>query len=211
MAKSDIFEQYAAEYDSWFDNHKAEFTLELKAIRALLPDTGMGIEIGAGTGRFTQALGISLGVEPSAAMRKIATERSVHIINGLAESIPVANHSYDYALLVTAVCFLDSLEAAFKEVHRILKDNGYIIIALIDKTSTVGTKYAKNKNKFYQDATFYSVDEIQKELELSGFHYFEFVQAMLPGDGGQCRVEDIKQGYGEGSFVVLRAQKFISA
>ncbi len=206
MTQSDIFEQHAAEYDSWFDKHQPEFSLELKAIRALLPDTGNGIEIGAGTGRFSQALAISLGVEPSAAMRKIATERGVHVINGSAESLPVDSNSYDYALFVTAVCFLDSLETAFKEVHRILKDNGTIIIALIDKTSAVGKEYAKNKSKFYQDATFYSVDEIQKELKDTGFHHFEFVQAMLPGDAGQC-LEEIKPGYGEGSFVVLRAQK----
>ena len=55
MAQSDIFEQHAAEYDSWFDKHQPEFSLELKAIRALLPDTGSGIEIGAGTGRRTVA------------------------------------------------------------------------------------------------------------------------------------------------------------
>jgi len=199
MNKSEIFERYAAEYDSWFDNHKPTFALELKAIRALLPDTGTGIEIGAGTGRFTQALAISLGIEPSAAMREIAIQRGVHIIHGSAESLPVNSNSYDYALLVTAVCFLDSLEAAFKEVQRILKNNGVIIIALIDKTSAVGKKYANNKSKFYQGARFYSVDEIQKELEKVGFHHFEFECALLP--------EDAKTGQGKGSFVVLRGER----
>ncbi len=201
MSKSRIFEQYAIEYDRWFDNHKPEFTLELNAIRKLLPETGCGIEVGAGTGRFTQALAISLGVEPSAAMREIAMQRGVHIISGSAESLPVNNNSYDYALLVTAVCFLDSLDVAFKELHRILKDNGSVIIALIDKTSAVGKKYAKNKSKFYQDAIFYSVGEIQEELEKAGFKHFEIERVLLP--------EDIKTGQGSGSFVVLRAQKFV--
>lgn len=201
MSKSQIFEQYAVEYDRWFDKHKDEFDLELNAIRKLLPDSGTGIEIGAGTGRFTQALAISLGVEPSAAMRKIAMQRGVHIINGLAESLPVNNNSYDYALLVTAVCFLDSLDVAFKELHRILKDNGSVIIALIDKTTAVGKKYAKNKSKFYQDATFYSVGEVQEELEKAGFHHFEIERALLP--------EDAKTGQGDGSFVVLRGKREI--
>ncbi len=200
MAKTKIFEQYAAEYDSWFEHHKPEFALELKAIRKLLPETGTGIEIGAGTGRFTQALAVSLGIEPSAAMREIAIQRGVHIIAGSAESLPVNNNSYDYALLVTAVCFLDSLETAFKEVHRILKDNGSVIIALIDKASAVGKKYAKNKSRFYRDANFYSADEIKKALENTGFHHFELERALLP--------EDIKAGQVDGSFVVLRAEKF---
>ncbi len=209
MNESDVFDEYATEYDSWFDKHKAEFALELNAIRELLPETGTGIEIGAGTGRFAQALGISLGIEPSAKMRQIAEQRGVHVIGGLAESLPVNNNGYDYALLVTTVCFLDSLEVAFREVHRVLKDSGYILIAFIDKTSTVGKKYAKNKNKFYQDATFYSATEIQKKLEKTGYKHFEFVQAFLPDDTEQRWVDEVKSGHGEGSFVVLRAQKFI--
>jgi len=94
MAKIDTFEQHAAEYDTWFERHKLEYALELKAIKALLPVTGVGIEIGAGTGRFTQALNISLGVESSAAMRKIALERGVNIINGAAEFLPIKNNSF---------------------------------------------------------------------------------------------------------------------
>ncbi len=200
MNKFNVFERYAGDYDNWFDKHKAEFSVEVNAIRKLLPATGAGIEIGVGTGRFAQALGISSGVEPSAAMRQIAVQRGVSVIDGLAESLPINNECYDYALLVTTLCFLDSVATAFKEVERILRPNGYIIIAFIDKAGTAGKKYARNKGKFYQDAIFYSVAEVQKELKKAGFGHFKIERANLPGDFKNGKESDA-------SFVVLRAQK----
>ncbi|MCK5092723.1 MAG: SAM-dependent methyltransferase, partial [Gammaproteobacteria bacterium] len=71
MVKTEDFDKNALEYDRWFERHKIEYAQELKALRELLPKEGLGVEIGAGTGRFSQPLGISLGVEPSKAMRSI--------------------------------------------------------------------------------------------------------------------------------------------
>lgn len=145
--------------------------LELKTIRQFLPKEGDGIEIGSGTGRFTQPLGISLGVEPSEAMRSLATSRGVNVIAGTAESLPVEGGLYDFALLVTTVCFLEAPELAFNEVYRVLKSEGYIIVGLIDKESNLGKKYEEKKgeSKFYKNANFHSVVEIKEKLEKSGF------------------------------------------
>ena len=209
MIKIEVFNNFAAEYDKWFENHEIEYALELKAIRELLPKEGEGIEIGAGTGRFTQPLGISIGVEPSEAMRKLAQRRGVYAISGTAESLPVESGLYDFALLVTTVCFLEDPEIAFKEVYRVLKAEGFILVGLIDKESRLGQKYEKKKSgsKFYKNANFYSVAKIQEILEKSGFSKIKCVQAILPGDINETYEPEVKQGYGEGSFVVLRAQK----
>ena len=205
----EAFDNFALEYDEWFETHEVEYEQELKAIRGFLPKTGKGIEIGAGTGRFSQPLGIHLGIEPSKAMRNIAISRGVNIVSGTAESIPVEDGLYDYALLVTTVCFLDTPETAFKEVYRILKAGGFIIIGLIDRDSKLGKKYEekKSESKFYKDANFHSIHEIQGELNKAGFNEIEYAQAILPDDIEENYEPEVKQGYGEGSFVVLRAQK----
>jgi len=209
MVKSEAFDNYALEYDKWFESHEMEYAQELKAIREFLPKGGKGVEIGAGTGRFSQPLGITLGVEPSKAMRSIAISRGVNIIAGAAESLPIDDELYDYSLLVTADCFLDVPELAFREVYRILKAEGYIVIGLIDKNSNLGKKYEekKSRSKFYKDANFHSVEEIQKDLVKAGFSNIKIIQAILPGDTGEYGEQEIKPGYGKGSFVVLRAQK----
>lgn len=212
MVKSEVFDKNALEYDRWFEHHKIEYAQELRAIRELLPK-GKGIDIGAGTGRFTQPLKIYLGIEPSKAMRSIACSRGVNVIDGTAESLPIKDGLYDFALFVTTECFLDSPELAFREVYRILKTDGFIIVGLIEKNSILGKKYEKKKSesKFYKNANFHSVEEIRKELEKIGFTNFEYVQAILPGDIDESLEPEIKQGYGEGSFVVLRAQKQVNA
>jgi SAM-dependent methyltransferase len=213
MVKTEDFDNNALEYDGWFERHKIEYEQELKAIREFLPKEGLGIEIGVGTGRFSQPLGISLGVEPSKAMRSIAISRGVNVIDGAAESLPIEDGLYDFALLVTADCFLDSPELAFREVYRILKADGFIIVGLIDKNSKLGKKYEekKSESKFYKKAKFHSVVEIRKDLEKAGFNNFEYVQAILPGDIDESLELEIKQSFGEGSFVVLRAQKHVDA
>ena len=210
MIELEAFDNFVLEYDKWFENHKVEYALELKAIREFLPKEGNGIEVGAGTGRFSQPLGISLGVEPSEAMRRLATSRGVNIIAGVAETLPVEDDFYDFALLVTTVCFLEEPELAFKEVYRVLKAEGVIIVGLIDKDSKLGKKYEekKSESKFYKNANFHTVVEIQEKLVKAGFNNIEYVQAILPDDIIENSEPEVKQGYGEGSFVVLRAQKY---
>ena len=124
MIDRKAFDQFAPEYDKWFEDHDREYALELRAIREYLPGEGTGIEIGAGTGRFTLPLNIALGVEPSAAMRRIAVGRGANVVDGTAEAIPVGSGSQDFALLVTTVCFLEAPAIAFREAYRVLKERG---------------------------------------------------------------------------------------
>ena len=209
MEKIEAFDNYAQEYDEWYESHRIEYEQELKAVRQLIPVDGKGIEIGAGTGRFTEPLGVSLGVEPSAAMREVASRRGVNIVDGEAEFLPADDSTYDYALFITTVCFLDSPEEAFREVFRILRPGGYIIVGFVDGKSNLGKIYEKKKNisKFYKGATFHTVKEMRDELEKVGFCNVAYIQATLPGDVSEGEDLVVKKGYGEGSFVVIRAQK----
>lgn len=103
MTISDAFNDFALEYDKWFEDHEIEYSLELEAIRILLPEKGDGIEVGAGTGRFTKPLGISLGIKPSEAMRNLALGRGADVIAGAAESLPAGDGLYDFALFEQCV------------------------------------------------------------------------------------------------------------
>ena len=69
----DVFARFAEEYDHWFEEHRIEYLAELARIRRLLPDPdSRAIEVGVGSGRFAGLLGITLGIEPSRALGRMA-------------------------------------------------------------------------------------------------------------------------------------------
>ena len=72
MDSIEVFEENAAEYDEWYDENPAAYISEIQALRSLIPSSGTGLEVGAGTGRFAAPLGIKIGVEPAQAMAKRA-------------------------------------------------------------------------------------------------------------------------------------------
>ena len=209
MARVNPFNQYSLRYDSWFERHPFVFQTELKAIRSLLPRDGQGIEIGVGTGRFALSLSITQGVEPSKAMADMARKRGIEVIEGVAESLPFPDNHFDFVLMVTTICFVDDVEQALRESHRVLKPGGFLILGFIDRDSFIGQKYSKDKlqNVFYRDATFYSPGEVKQYLQQANFSHFEFRQTLFNPLENIKAVEPVKEGYGEGSFVVLRAQK----
>lgn len=134
------FEQNPQHYDEWFDRHIISYQSELLAIKQAIPKNKKGIEIGVGTGRFAQPLNIEFGVEPSESMARLAEQRGVKVYKAFAENLPIEKETFDFALVVTTVCFLSDIPKAFQEAHRILKSDGEIILAIIDKNSELGKK-----------------------------------------------------------------------
>ncbi|HJS53696.1 MAG TPA: class I SAM-dependent methyltransferase, partial [Chitinophagaceae bacterium] len=169
--KTSIFESEAQDYDAWFDRHAELFQSECLALQKLVPGEGIGVEIGVGTGRFAGQLNISVGVEPAHSMAQMALARGITVIKASAEDLPFHDQTFDFALMVTTVCFLNDIPKAFNEAHRVLKKNGVFIIGMIDKESERGKGYEAQKttNPWYRDAHFHSVKEITDLLERAGF------------------------------------------
>ena len=209
MAKIEPFEKFTDRYEDWFMKNRFVYESELKAIRELLPEEKMGIEIGAGTGQFGAPLETEFGIEPSRKMGMIARQKGIQVIEAVAEHLPLKDSFFDYALMVTTICFLDDIEAAFKGVYRILKEKGAFIIGFVDRNSPLGKLYQERKARslFYRVATFYDVDEVVFYLKQTGFKRFDFSQTIFRNLTQIKNVEKIKKGYGEGSFVVIKAIK----
>ena len=167
------------------------------------------MEIGVGTGRFAAPLGIKQGVEPSAKMREIAKQRGIDAIDGEAEKLPFDDSRFDCLLMVTTICFLDDVFESLKEAYRVIRPGGWIIIGFIDRNSPIGKQYLRHKNEsvFYKPATFYSSAEVASLLERAGFTDLHFSQTIFHGLTGIKDLEPVKEGCGEGSFVVVKAKK----
>jgi len=203
------FDRFALQYDEWFDKNRFIYESELQAIKELLPEYGNGLEVGVGSGRFAAPLNIKLGVDPSRDMGKIAQKRGIKVVKGVAESLPFTTSQFDLVLMVTTLCFLDNVKKAFEEVHRVLKPDGYFIIGFIDADSPLGKYYQhhKSESKFYNDAKFYPVKEVISYLKQTPFNDLQFRQTLFRPLSKIKHPEPVKEGFGEGSFVVIRGSK----
>ncbi|HDP66934.1 MAG TPA: class I SAM-dependent methyltransferase [Candidatus Marinimicrobia bacterium] len=209
MPKIRPFEEHTTQYESWFTRHELTYQSELAAVQEMIPDSGKGIEIGIGSGRFAAPFNIRYGIEPSYRMIRLAARRGVCVARGMAEYLPILDGQFDFALMVTTICFLDDVGQALREAYRILKPGGLIIIGFVDKNSRLGKLYEKNRlnNVFYRDATFFSVDEVINHLNQAGFGDFVMKQTVFQSLDQMVAVNPVEPGYGKGSFVVIKAKK----
>ncbi len=209
MPGANAFDKHVNEYEQWFVKNPHAYVSELHAVRELLPPEGKGLEIGVGTGRFAAPLGIATGIEPSPAMAELARKRGIEVVKAAAEKLPFKDNEFDFALMVTTICFLEDLDLAFGEVRRVLKPGGFFVIGFVDKNSPLGKFYQSRQGKsvFYKDATFYSVDDILSHLKKAAFADAAFRQTIFRPLGEIEDVEPVKEGYGEGSFVAVRGVK----
>ena len=209
MARDSIFDNQAEHYEAWFAEHSFAYVSELRAVRALLPDSGNGVEIGVGTGRFGAPLGIRTGIEPSRAMAEIAKKKGLEVVPGVAENLPFPDAAFDFALMVTTVCFLDDIDLAFREAFRVIKQGGSFLIGFVDRKSPIGRSYEQRKNEsvFYRNARFYSVEDLLPHLTAAGFTTFSFCQTLFTPLEDMREPAPVRTGHGEGSFVVIKAHK----
>ncbi|MCX2720766.1 class I SAM-dependent methyltransferase [Lentiprolixibacter aurantiacus] len=204
-----VFEDNLVDYEQWYEDHKMVFESEVRAIQAQfekLPENIHGIEVGLGTGRFAHALGIREGIEPAEVMAQKAVQRGIEVVKGTAEQLPYADMQFDFVLFVT-ICYLDNLKLALREANRVLKRDGSIIIGFLDKEMPVAQNYLEKKHRstFYRDASFYTVKRVESLLKETGFSKPEFNQTLFGELDDIVDAQYPKEGFGEGSFVVVKA------
>jgi SAM-dependent methyltransferase len=196
-------------YDDWFERHRAAYLSELLAVRVLLPWNGRGLEIGVGTGRFAGPLGVEFGIDPAVEMLGYARARGVRVVRAVAEALPFARAVFDYALIVTTICFVEDAAAMLAEAHRVLKPGGELVIGFIDRTSGLGQHYLDHQaeNVFYRGAKFYSAEEVQGLLRETGFVGPVWAQTLFKPLEETREIEHLRAGRGQGAFVVVKANR----
>lgn len=209
MPRMASFEAHHQQYESWFENHEAAYISELLALRPFVPWKKQGIEIGVGSGRFAGPLGVQVGVDPSVAMLRYAAARGVQVLQGAAENLPVTSLGFDYALVVTTICFVDSPALMCDEARRILRPSGQLLIGFIDRESDLGQHYLAHQAEsvFYRDATFYSADEVARFLVEAGFSIDSWAQTLAHPLPETHEIEPLRPGRGQCAFVIVSATR----
>ncbi|OCB77187.1 class I SAM-dependent methyltransferase [Flavobacterium crassostreae] len=104
---------------------------KLDLIHSLQPSKGSILDIGAGTGDFlatAQKNGWqTTAIEPSEKAKEIATQKGVVFVKDIAS---LASHSMDVITMWHVLEHVPDLEQQIKELKRVLKPNGTVVIAV---------------------------------------------------------------------------------
>jgi SAM-dependent methyltransferase len=210
------FDSLSSVYDSWFEEQGSLiFAIEVGAFQKVLPSLPKNwLEVGVGSGRFAQALGIDIGVDPSLNMLGLARKRDISVLLARGENECFKNESFGTVFLIVTLCFVDSPLEVLYEANRVLKADGKLVLGLVLRDSPWGQFYLSKKqegHRFYQHATFYSFKELSEFLEATGFVVEDTVSALFQRPGEVVGLEAPQNGLSvDAGFTVVVAGKAAS-
>jgi ubiquinone/menaquinone biosynthesis C-methylase UbiE len=172
-----VFDQYAEEYDDWYDDTKGSFVDKVETeltFKLLEVKKGMKVlDFDCGTGSFSIKLakmgckvtGIDVPEEMLKIARAKAIEQNLDIefiqsdINGLA----FAYDNYEAVVSMATFEFIEHPSKTLTELFRVVKSGGKVIVGTIAKDSEWGKLYesedARN-NSVFKYATFLTLQDL---------------------------------------------------
>lgn len=209
-----IFDTEADRYDAWFDtpDGRTLFENELQAVRLLWRvEYRPALEVGVGSGRFAQALGVEFGVDPAAGSLRLAGQRGINVTRARGEALPFADGSFAGVLVLTTLCFADDAPSLMREAARVLRSGGHMLIGDIPADSLWGEHYLRKKaekHPFYESARFYTVDELARMLCEAGLPPVDFSSTLIRSQPEAPQPEPPQSGMVKGAgFVCILARK----
>lgn len=130
------YRQLAPAYDRRWRKYLARIAEETLAHVQLVPGLRV-VDVGCGTGYLLARLVerepalVSVGVDPSAAMLRVARRRSIAgatFLEASAENIPLADDSVDTVVSTSAFHYWYDPRQALAEIHRILRPGGLFVL-----------------------------------------------------------------------------------
>jgi radical SAM protein with 4Fe4S-binding SPASM domain len=183
LARDACFNELAHEYEEWLDSPIGS-TYDGLAKRGVfsLSDIKGGdniLDVGCGTGNYALELAQKgakvFGVDNSEWMLRIAiknaVERGVTIDHKHAslEELPFPDASFDVVLCMNVLEFSASPRKAVSEMFRVLKNDGHLIVGVLNKKSLWGFTQRLKKTfakGAYYEARFFSPKELEELLRL---------------------------------------------
>lgn len=170
MADFDHYTQEVAEsYDGWFDmplGRQADRLEKALIYRLAQPRAGeRALDVGSGTGHFCIDLasrGLDVvGIDPSPHMLAIARQKSAAVVwrQGRGEALSFDSDSFDLVLSVAALEFMRQPEVALREMYRLVRPGGRLVVATLNSESAWGRFYvrqARQQGTIFQYAQLYA-------------------------------------------------------
>lgn len=222
--KTQLFDEWPEVYDRWFTTpigslvkqYEAELILDL-----LEPKQGEVIlDAGCGTGIFTLDIlskgSTVIGLDISLPMLIHAREKlkgyPFQIVLADILTLPFREAYFDKVVSVTAVEFIKDAKGAVKELFRVTKRGGHIVLATLNSLGPWASRRnaeAKERHTIFERAIFRSPDELCSLASVKGVA--KTAIHFLKEDGMDRAVEMEHEGkrknLNTGAFVAVRWEK----
>lgn len=173
-----IFNSIAAQYDDWYSQKKGAFVDRVEtdlAFGMLKLEPGMKVlDVGCGTGNFSMKLAgmgcVVTGIDVSEEMLKVARGKAAELDLSIsyfqmdATELAFEDSAFDVVLAMAAVEFIEDTAQAVKEMFRVTKVGGQILIGTINADSDWGDYYQAKKlqgNSIYRYADFKTIEDLK--------------------------------------------------
>jgi ubiquinone/menaquinone biosynthesis C-methylase UbiE len=157
--------------------HLAE-EIALKKLFHLIPQKNSLVDIGGGFGRLTPCYAPvfqkTLLVDPSSRLLKTAKKlekkyKNFKVLKGKVCQLPLPNASFETALMIRTAHHLVSLDKALKEIDRVLKPQGFLVLEFANKLHFKAIIKNLLRLNFY-DFIYHTPKEKSAQIIFANFH-----------------------------------------
>ncbi len=218
---TDIFDQWPDQYDQWFRTPMGSLIKGYET--ALLLDMltpkprARVLDAGCGTGVFTrdfllsgaQVTGLELSLPMLLRARRKLEDYPFIGVQGDIRRLPFKDDSFDHAISITAIEFMEDAAGAVAELFRVTRPGGVVLVATLNRLSPWSTRRkaaGKKGHPLFQHAFFRSPEELQA---LSPIHAdiktaIHFEKHVSPETARETEADGRARGLSTGAFVVAR-------
>jgi ubiquinone/menaquinone biosynthesis C-methylase UbiE len=218
---AEIFDHWAKKYDQWFETPMGRLIkgYESKLIfRMLAPEPGeLILDAGCGTGIFTEdiietgarVVGLELAFDM---LRRAVTKcsgQTFHSVIGDIQRLPFADASFNKAISITAIEFIQDARRAVEELFRVTKPGGCIVVATLNSLSPWAQRRkeaAQKGHPLFKHAIFRSPDEIKNLSPVEGIvkTAIHFEKNDDPDVARKIEKSGSEKGLNTGAFLAAR-------
>jgi SAM-dependent methyltransferase len=210
-----VFDTHAEAYDAWYDSEPGVtiFVMELDCLQPLLHSYPHPyLEVGVGSGRFAQAIGIEYGVDPAPTLLKKAKSRGIKVRRASGEKLPFPSSNFGGILIALTLCFVDAPARVLQEVSRVLVPGGGLALGLILRNNPWAGFYArkgKEEHPIYSRARFFSRDEVENLLQQSDLDVVQYRSTLFqpPGQSSYHRERPVSTYRKSAGFTAISSRK----
>jgi len=159
-------------YDAWYSTPRGRWIADseyalLGALLAAEPE-GSLLDVGCGTGHFTRRFardlrGRVVGLDPKESWLAYARAHlagAERYLAGRAEALPFPDKSFDYAVSVTALCFVADTRRALREILRVTRRR--FVLGLLNRRSLLYLQKGRGGGRGgYRGAQWHTAAEVR--------------------------------------------------